>query len=368
MSEQKKDKPRSKRRGVILWGGLLFIGILLNLAARLFPDFAEWYAVHVYPLAVGTMGRFLSLFQFSVVEMLIYLAALSILVGAAVLTRRKLVLGLQLPWQQLGHLLGKVLTVLLLLFTLNCGINYQRMPFSQRAGFVLQESTEEELIALCEWLVEELNREAEQIALDGEGHVRLTGDVQEEARKAMQAVAGEYPELGGYYPKAKPVLSTWSMSCQLIQGQYSPFTVEANYNRGMPDQDKPSTICHELSHLKGFMREDEANFIAYLACRASDAPEFRYSGSILAYIYSGNALHQQDREAFLRVREKLSDQVIRDLQDHNAYWDAYRGTAAELSNKVNDAYLKVNAQADGTKSYGRMVDLLLARSREQGNI
>ena len=46
----------------------------------------------------------------------------------------------------------------------------------------------------------------------------------------------------------------------------------------MPYYNIPHTICHELSHLKGFMREDEANFIGYLACIGSDSPDFRYSG------------------------------------------------------------------------------------------
>ena len=34
---------------------------------------------------------------------------------------------------------------------------------------------------------------------------------------------------------------------------------------------------------------------------------------------------------------------------------------------MNDVYLKANAQEAGTKSYGRMVDLLLAMKREQGD-
>ena len=35
-----------------------------------------------------------------------------------------------------------------------------------------------------------------------------------------------------------------------------------------------------------------------------------------------------------------------------------------FSNKINDTYLKANAQSDGVKSYGRMVDLLLAKYRK----
>ena len=94
----------------------------------------------------------------------------------------------------------------------------------------------------------------------------------------------------------------------------------------------------------------------------------KYSGSILAYIYSGNALYAQNPAALQKVREKLCDQAVRDLLDHNAYWDTYRGTISEVSDKVNDMYLKANAQEAGTKSYGRMVDLLLAWNRDADKV
>ena len=32
----------------------------------------------------------------------------------------------------------------------------------------------------------------------------------------------------------------------------------------------PFTTCHELSHLRGFMQEEEANFIGFLACVNAD--------------------------------------------------------------------------------------------------
>ena len=357
---QKENKPHAKKGAALLWGGLFCISLALNLAARLFPGFAEWYAVTVYPVWVGTLGRICSLFPFAVMEVLIYLAVLLAMAGLVALCRKKL---------QLRTALGILLRIgiaVFALFTLNCGVNYQRLTFSERAGFTIQKSTEEELIALCEFLVEEINREAEGLSVDTDGHCLVSEELAQTAREAMQAASEEYPELSGYYPQAKPVRSTWALSCQLLQGVYSPFTVEANYNNGMPDHDKPATICHELSHLKGFMREDEANFISYLACRASENQEFRYSGSLMAYVYAGNALYAQELEAFLKVRENLCEQATRDLTNHNAYWEVYRdGTVAEVSDKVNDVYLKANSQEDGVKSYGRMVDLLLAWRREE---
>lgn len=58
----------------------------------------------------------------------------------------------------------------------------------------------------------------------------------------------------------------------------------------------PVTMCHELSHLSGYMREDEANFIAFLACLQSDDPEFRYSGVYLASVHAMNALLTVDSD------------------------------------------------------------------------
>ena len=48
----------------------------------------------------------------------------------------------------------------------------------------------------------------------------------------------------------------------------------------------PFTICHELAHLKGYIYEDEANFIAFMACINSDNLFFQYSGylNVLNYV------------------------------------------------------------------------------------
>ena len=68
---------------------------------------------------------------------------------------------------------------------------------------------------------------------------------------------------------------------QELCGVYSPFTIEANYNNSMPACTIPFSTCHELAHLGGFMEEEEANFIAYLACMESKSFDFQYSGSLM---------------------------------------------------------------------------------------
>jgi hypothetical protein len=48
------------------------------------------------------------------------------------------------------------------------------------------------------------------------------------------------------------------------------------------------------------------------------------------------------------------------FSDYNAFLSRYITPAKDISNAANAAYLKSQGQADGVKSYGRMVDLLVA--------
>lgn len=65
------------------------------------------------------------------------------------------------------------------------------------------------------------------------------------------------------------------------------------------------------------------------------------------------------------VRRQLCEQAERDYAWHREYWAQYEGPVSELSDKVNDTYLRANAQQEGSKSYGRMVDLLLGEHRQR---
>ena len=49
----------------------------------------------------------------------------------------------------------------------------------------------------------------------------------------------------------------------------------------------------------------------------------------------------------------------RDLAANDVFWAKYEGKIAEVSNQINDAYLKSNGQEQGVKSYDKMVDMLV---------
>lgn len=323
---------------------------------------------------------------FSIVEFGLYIFLAWIPVSGG----RMIVKALQSEQGQRGALalqwasgLFLTVSVLLFLYTINCGINYQRESFSEKAGLLAEQYTADELKKVCVWLTEEVNARADLVKRNEDGEMVLgmadtivesEGIVQDgtDAEKkildsyldaadhAMEKLAENYPDLNGYYPRPKPVCVSEILSYQGLSGVYSPFTVEANYNADMMDYYIPFTLCHELSHLRGFMQEEEANFIAFLACSESERPDFQYSGYLLAWSYSMNALRRTAAEDWQEVRAELAEAVNVDLRGNSKFWDSYDGKVAEVSDMVNDTYLKANGQGQGVQSYGKMVDLLIA--------
>ena len=65
-------------------------------------------------------------------------------------------------------------------------------------------------------------------------------------------------------------------------------------------------------------------------------------------------------ETYVQLHGKLCESARMDLRENSVFWERYEGKVAEAANQWNDTYLKMNNQADGVKSYGRMVDLMLA--------
>ena len=378
MKEKKKRGTAEKR----LLAACVFLagaGILM-VCARQVPGFAEWYAVHIYQKLTAVTGRVTGLAPFSVVEIGLYVLLILLPVTGVGAVVKSVRFG-QGGENALCWASGLFLTAsaLLFLYAANCGVNYQRESFSEKTGLAAKQYTAEELKQVCLWLTEEVNALAGQVERGGSGEMILAAPAEEKqdaaaaeyeemplqvlgdtAVQAMTDLAEEYPDMKGYYPHPKPVCVSEILSYQNLSGVYSPFTIEANYNADMVDYNIPFTLCHELSHLRGFMQEEEANFIAFLACIGSDNRDFEYSGYLTGWVYCMNALRRADAEEWQQVREWLDEAAEADLRENSRFWEYYDGAVAEVSDKVNDTYLKANGQSEGVQSYGRMVDLIIA--------
>lgn len=353
--------------------GLIPVSLLLILLAKENSFFSEQiFALHIYKWISQAVSSFYGLFPFSVAELVV----ISLPVVALILLLYFLLSIILNKVNRRERLVKGIINVLcavsvaLFLFTILGGLNYYRYNFTAYSNLGITESTVEELYSLTEDLMLTANDLRAQIPTTDENRVfklsMSNTELAKQAEKAFEALSVDYPVLGGKYAAPKPILLSKLMSQTEITGIFFPFTMEANVNVDVPDYSIPATMLHELAHLRGFMREDEANYLAYLAGMKSDQVELQYSSTMLALVISGNALYDSNPELYFEIRDQYSEGVLADIRANSAYWQQYEDTAVStFSNKVNDTYLKVNAQSDGVQSYGRMLDLLLAKYRKE---
>ncbi|MDP4146352.1 MAG: DUF3810 domain-containing protein [Bacillota bacterium] len=261
--------------------------------------------------------------------------------------------------------------ILYIFFMFLWGFNYDRLPFDKIAGLKIEKSSSRELYILCDNLISKANAIRGSLRENSKGIVIMKGDYTNifyREKKGYEKASRIFSVLSGNYGSPKPILLSEKMTYTGITGIYMPYTGEANVNINNVDFMLPVTAAHEMAHQRGFAREDEANYIAYLCCSMHPDLDFQYSGIMLALIHSMNALAKDDIKACRELSSKYSEGVRRDLMYNREFWSKYEGKIERISSKINNNYLKANGQKEGIKSYGRMVDLLLAEYRAKKGV
>lgn len=371
-SPQKKKKrrfPLSIQLCVAL--GLILGAVILEIIAVNSTSFSDWYRAHIYPIWVNTYGRLTSLFPFSFGEILIMIAVFGI--PASLLAMIVLLIIKKGRRKKVGKVFGYVylwiITFVVVVQVNNCFVLYRTSNFAQTNGIPENQHTNEQLEMLGDEIVVELNEAAENVQRDDKGRIVMNCDYDETAKKAMNALGKEFKNLEGYYVTPKPIICSFFMSQMNLTGIYFPFSMEANYNNDCYKAKLPCTVCHELAHTRGYIQEDEATFIAVLACIRSDDPYYRYAGYLTALTYVRNKIFDYaSDDKKVEFDGQISDKVWADIDANREYWDSVKEkedtvfdtqTVSKLSSEFVDNNLKLNGVEDGSKSYGRMVDLML---------
>jgi hypothetical protein len=361
---------KKKRHLLVLL--LIPLGILITYLSSLNSHFIEkYYSNGIYKVIGPFLSQITGIVPISLGELIVVSLAATItaLLIIAIIKAIK-------NSSDAGHILYRFVSRILILlsiiylgFIIVWGLNYYRLPFSKIANLNVRPSSSEELGNMCSAIISIANNLRQSVKEDPMGVMELPYGKNAAMKRAFlgyQGIENIYPVFKGKYGRPKGVVISEVMSYAGIEGIYFPFTGEANVNISIPDSLLPSTTCHEMAHQRGFAREDEANYISFLACSAHPDVEFRYSGILLALINSMNALSSHDTKKYRDLMNELNPGVLRDLRAINKYWEKYEGPLEKISSNINDAYLKANSQADGVNSYGRMVDLLLAQYRSSG--
>ncbi len=225
---------------------------------------------------------------------------------------------------------------------------------------VLAETTEYYMLKAAEY--------AAQMERDAEGHL-LPYDFDEIAVKAGMSytgLSGTYPVFTGTTVRVKrlSVIGEYLMYNGII-GMFMPLSGEAGVPGSVPTAVLPFTMAHEAGHRLGLAGEDEANFAAFLACTASEDIRFVYSGCYNAFSYCLSALYRTDPERALALYHKYDeDEGMRLLQTDRAdtaeVYRRYDSPLQDISDHINDTYLKTFDEESGIASYGEVTDYLIA--------
>jgi hypothetical protein len=352
------------------WLLLLPLALWLKELAAANNAFVEtYYSTGVYPVISQAIGFLFGWMPFSAAEMLLYIGCIAIV--AYVIYQ---LVNIFLKKDRVVRAFRTLVNLALVgcagyfLFIAVWGLNYYRQPLATMLGYKVAPRSVTDLIALCKSLAGSANELRPGLHENAAGVMTLPSGKLAKMRQtteAYKALGRDFTLFHASYGPPKPVLLSRSLSYTNIEGIYIPLTVESNVNVDMPDSAIASASCHEMAHKYGFAREDEANFIAYLACMASGDQEMMYSGTLLALTTSMNALSSYDGDAYWAIYDTYCDGIKRDLGAEWEYWKQFEGPVAETSGEWNNAYLMSNKQADGVQSYGRMVDLLLAKMQSE---
>ena len=352
---RRKISPNLVRLLVSLGLVLLTFGVMFLFSA--FPNwFFPWYR-EVSRTLLSAISRLASVLPFPIWEFLIILLAAGILIGliVVIIRRKKFFL-----WATSIMLIASLIFTA---FTAIWGLDHYAPELHEELGLEIREYTKDELKKATVYYVDKAAELAKQVPRDENGLLDRSSydEWLVTAGKSYQKLAEEMPVFRGSDAPVKSSLVFWkALSYMGITGIFVDVTAESTVNPDAFVSSLPFTMCHEAAHRLTIAGEDEANFAAFLAASTSDDLIFQYSAYYSAAIYVYNALYKADSGAARGLWTPEREQLRLDFNAAGNHYEKYEGKVQEVSDKINDTYLKTYSEPSGVQSYGEAADYLIA--------
>ena len=348
--------------------------LLLRFCFRNNSTAAEFYIRNIYPTITTIWRASNNNISFSISEIFVLLLPILLIVlivlSVIYLFRAESKKDFLIKYlKKFASIALALVTFFISTFFLNFGLAYHRKSLADNLGYEVRAINVEQLARTTEVLVDELNAIATSVTRDDND--QFISDI--ELEELLKTVHLEYKNLAKlsdndflrnylYHGavRVKPVMLSHYWSYTSTTGMFMPFWMESNVNIDISPDELIFTALHEIAHSYGFARENEANFLAFLVGRSSESINIRYSALLSGFVYLSNALYTANYDLHQDVYSNLNEKVKSDLNRRNVYWKQFQGPVKKISNKANDIYLKSNAQESGIKSYGEVVDLIVA--------
>ncbi len=348
----------------------LIIAAAMFLLLPYFPGFTEYVCSRgLFKIVTYPLGLITSLIPISLTELAVVLALPAIIFVIVFLAvrlkksreRRKTLL-------HAGKAFCATLSIACLMYMICHGANFYRYPLEKNMGLDMSQKTNEDLYNACVTLAKGAAEARAELGISDDELYAFSESIYTELTRTSSGykkLAEEYPFLKTTIFRQKPVMLSKAWSYTGIVGMYFPFFAECNINTEQPDYAIPFTAAHESAHSRGVAFENECNFLAFLSCINSEYPEFRYSGYMEALKFCSNELLASDFELWADFRQYVTDGMRLDFTGMNEYIDEHEGEISEVSGEVNDTFITVQGVPDGTRSYDRVTELILAYYAEQ---
>lgn len=337
---------------------LAAIAACLVLLLANIPLFAEYLFARGITRCISGL---LSLITNRIPVSLYEIAAVLLILGALALIAFLIAQAIRRRFCSVKRILFRLLAAavgVLLAFGVLYAPLYERDSVSAALGLPDAQVTQESVFEAARYYVERLNAVSARMERDEEGNAVSPLTFAETAQllnAEFSALDSDY--FSPYTVWPKQVALSVPMSYLGITGICFPFTAEANVNVNIPSYELPVTMAHEMSHAKGIARENEANVAAYVLCIRSENEFLQYSGLMNAAAVLLNAVSEEE---YAQLRETLAPEVLREYANASAHYAKYDGFIDSLSSFFNDLFLKANGVEEGTRSYGRTVQSLVA--------
>lgn len=303
------------------------------------PAIERWYTEGLYPRLQRGLTSFSNLVPFPLFDALCVLAVVAL---ALLVYRSVHAAGWGKGILRSGRISIVAGAALYLVFLFTWGLNYRRLPLTEKLAFDRARATPEAADRLAESTVASLNR----FYIAAHGNPTTLAALATAFQSALDGLHGprivpgrpKMTLLGGYFHNAA------------IAGMTDPFFLETLIAPDLLDVERPFVIAHEWGHLAGYADESEANFVAWLTCmRGGDAAQYSAWLAILGHMPSRN-------------RDVLNGLAIGPRIDIYAMSVRYNSTPRVLrlaAREGYDKYLKANRVAKGVASYDSVVELIL---------
>ena len=314
------------------------------------------------------LAKVSSLFSFSLAEIMILVLPVLIvcLIAGTVLSVLKRRFSLKRSILKVAVVLLITASVFINVF----GVCYFRYPLEKNMNLEKEPLTRAEIYENAVFVKGRVEALSEKINFDETGasvNPHTWKDLNAEINVGFDRLENEYSFISDIDVAAKKILLSPIMTYTHISGIYIPFTGEANVNTNYPDYVVAFSTAHEMAHQRGIAGEDEANYIAFLACLYSDDVYLYYCAYMNMYDYFLDALLEKDLQMYTYLVENTNEKVLKEMYSYYKFFDKYRDSeVSEFAQNVNDTYIKSMGEEEGTASYGMVVELFAAYNKKNG--